>query len=51
MGRKQSVSKTISQRKMHSVVKAYKNGGAYIPVPQELAGKEVEIKVLKKSSQ
>ena len=51
MARPQSVSKFIAPNLLESEVKPFKNsGGAYIPVPQALVGRRVEVLIKPKSN-
>jgi len=43
MGRKQSISKNVSERELVSEVKEFKHGGAYIPLPQKYIGRKVKL--------
>ena len=47
-GRPQSVSKWLSKNELKSIVKP-NSSGAYIPVPQEIVGKEVFVYVVQKN--
>ena len=49
MGTKQSISRFITPNFLESEVKKMNHGGAYIPVPQSLVGRKVEVMVMPKN--